>query len=68
MKTLIKNASLLLPDGRVTRGDLAVEGQTIAMVGETEENWVADAVIDGTGKLAIPGFVNAQLPDRKSVV
>ncbi|MGP1584895.1 MAG: amidohydrolase [Schwartzia sp. (in: firmicutes)] len=59
MKTLIKNASLLLPDGRVTEGNLAVEGQTIAAVGETEENWAADAVIDGTGKFAIPGFVNA---------
>ena len=59
MKTLIKNAALLLPDGRVTQGNLAVEGSTIAAVGETEENWAADAVIDGTGKFAIPGFVNA---------
>lgn len=59
MKTLIKNASLLLPDGYVTQGNLAVEGQTIAAVGETEKNWAADTIIDGTGKFAIPGFVNA---------
>ena len=59
MKTLIKNASLLLPDGCVTQGNLAVEGQTIAAVGETEKNWAADTIIDGTGKFAIPGFVNA---------
>ena len=59
MKTLIKNASLLLPDGCVTQGNLAVEGQTIAAVGETEKNWAADTIIDGTGKFAIPGFINA---------
>ena len=59
MKTLIKTASLLLPDGCVTQGNLAVEGQTIAAVGETEKNWAADTIIDGTGKFAIPGFVNA---------
>ena len=59
MKTLIKNASLLLPDGCVTQGNLAVEGQTIAAVGETEKNWAADTILDGTGKFAIPGFVNA---------
>ena len=59
MKTLIKGASLLLPDGRVIQGNLAIEGEIIAAVGDTEENWAADAVIDGTGKFAIPGFVNA---------
>lgn len=59
MNTLIKNASLLLPDGRVTEGNLAVEGNTIAAVGDVEENWAADVVIDGKDKFAVPGFVNA---------
>ena len=59
MKTLIKNASLLLPEGNVAEGSLAIDENKIAAVGEVPPDFTADAVIDATGKLAVPGFVNA---------
>ncbi|MBE6095922.1 MAG: amidohydrolase [Schwartzia succinivorans] len=58
MKTLIKNASVLLPDGKVKETDIAVDGAKIAKVGDAKD-FAADTVIDGKGKFAVPGFVNA---------
>ena len=59
MHTLIKNASVVLPDGTVKTADIAVTEDKITKIGQKPENWQADAVIDATGKLAVPGFVNA---------
>ena len=58
MKTLIKNASVLLPDGKVKETDIAIDGAKIAKVGDAKD-FAADTVIDGKGKFAVPGFVNA---------
>ncbi len=59
MNTLIKNASVLLPDGTIKKYDIAVAGNTIARIGTVDPAWQADAVIDAAGKLAVPGFINA---------
>ena len=58
MNTLIKNAVLLLPDGKTRQGDLAVEGNRIRAVGKVPEDFSWDKMVDGSGKLAAPGFVN----------
>ena len=59
MNTLIKNASVLLPDGSVKVADIAIENDRIAAVGSLPEGWLADSRIDAAGKMAVPGFVNA---------
>ena len=59
MNTLLKNAAVLLPDGSVKTTDIAVAGNTIAKIGTVGNEWQADAVVDATGKFAVPGFVNA---------
>ena len=59
MNTLIKNATVLLPDGTTPVANIAVTDDRIAAVGDVPENFQADKVIDGTQHFAIPGFVNA---------
>ncbi|MDD5340321.1 MAG: amidohydrolase [Candidatus ainarchaeum sp.] len=56
MSVLIKNATVLTPRGAV-HGDLFTEANTIAAIGRCRER--AEHVIDGTGKIAMPGLVNA---------
>lgn len=63
-RVLIKGA-LIVPmtgDGQIIHnGEIAIEGDTIKAIGQAgtiEASWQADKVIDGTGKLVIPGFVN----------
>jgi 5-methylthioadenosine/S-adenosylhomocysteine deaminase len=62
-RTLIKNATILSMDpavGDFERGDILIEGETIAAVGR--ELQAGDATtIDGTGRLVIPGMVNAHI-------
>src|SRR5207244_7232511 len=50
MSTLIKDVDV---DGRATH--LYIEGNGIAEIGKRRE---ADTVLDGRGKIALPGFVN----------
>ncbi|MBT9140118.1 MAG: 5-methylthioadenosine/S-adenosylhomocysteine deaminase [Dehalococcoidia bacterium] len=63
MKTLIREATVVtLQDNHeiIRDADVAVDGQTISYVGPQklwEENF--DRVINGQGKLLLPGFVNA---------
>ncbi len=59
MNTWIKNASVVLPDGTVKVTDIAITGDTITSIGQVPEGWQAEAVLDATEKLAVPGFVNA---------
>ena len=37
MKTLIKNASVLFPDGSVKEADIAIDGAKIAKVGDLKD-------------------------------
>ena len=59
MKTRIKDVLALLPDGTVQQADIAIEGQYIKAVGNVPPDFHQDRTIDGSGKLAAPGFVNA---------
>ncbi|MBR0285001.1 MAG: amidohydrolase [Selenomonadaceae bacterium] len=59
MKTIIRNASVVLPSGKVQETDIVIEQDKIASVGKSPEGVVYDREIDGRNKLAIPGFVNA---------
>lgn len=59
MKTLIKNVTAILADGKAKAVNIAVEGDKIKAIGEVPADFSVDMTIDGKGKLAIPGFVNA---------
>ncbi len=60
MKTLIENLQILSEDcGSVGCGCIGIDGQEIAFVGEKPADFVPDEIIDGSGKLAMPGLVNA---------
>lgn len=56
---LIKNAQVITcnPRNEVFRGDVLIEGNRITKLGEVREK--ADYVIDGKGKVALPGLINA---------
>ncbi len=58
MKTLLKNARILkMPKDEIIFGDLLVEGNKIAKIGENL-SVNADKVIDCDGNLLMPGFKN----------
>ncbi len=55
-KTLVvRGGRVLLPDGRLVRTDLRIEGQRIAAVGAGGR---ADEVIAAAGAMVVPGFVD----------
>ena len=64
-KMIIKNTSVLRQNGDVQSADIVVEDDKIAFVGRVVNgNVLADHVknikiIDGKGKLAVPGLINA---------
>ncbi len=62
MNILIQNVTAVTLDDedRILHDvDIAIEGRTISALGETSEGFVADEVIDGREKVALPGFFNA---------
>ena len=59
MKTLIKNVRALLPDGTTPLTNIMIDRDKIAAIGEVPDGFRAAKVIDGTGKFAVPGFINA---------
>ena len=56
MSILIKNATIITPQ-KIVQGDIYTEAGTITCIGDFRER--AEHVIDGRGKIAIPGLVNA---------
>ena len=58
MNILIKNVHLL-EDGPSVRRDVYIEGNCIAGLDQAPEGFLADKIIDGTGKFAIPGLINS---------
>ncbi len=58
MKILIKN-TILYNDITKTPTDILVEGKSVSYVGKNTDVVNADRVIDGTGCIITPGFVNA---------
>ena len=62
MGILISQVLAILPDGKghaAGRHDLYIEGADIVGIDQAPEGFVADEVIDGTRRLAIPGLINA---------
>ena len=59
MNLLIKNATVVLPDGQTKTANIAVEGSKILAIGEAPADFIAEQTIDAKDMLAIPGFVNA---------
>ncbi len=59
MNTLIKDAAIFLPDGNTMAGSIAIEGDTIAAVGDAPEGFAPEKIIDGKDKFVIPGLINA---------
>lgn len=58
-RILLKNTEYLTADGTVSQADIAIDGNEITRIGNSESDWRPDRIIDCTGKLAIPGLVNA---------
>ncbi len=58
MKILIRDILAILPDGEKVTSVLVEDG-TIASVGDTPPGFKADKTIPGSGKLLIPGLINA---------
>lgn len=54
---LLKNGEVLLPNGSVEQLDIMIENQFITSLGQAPPDWQGE-VLDCTGKLAIPGFIN----------
>lgn len=57
MPLLIRNADIVNADSR-SRGDIYVEGETITRIGEGLAAPPDAEVIDATGKLVFPGFID----------
>ena len=63
-QTLIQNATLLTMDpklGELEHADLIYEGESIVQIGHNLDTKKASKVIDATGKILIPGLVNAHM-------
>ena len=61
MGIILKNILAIVPEGDkdvVKETSIYIEKDRIAAIGEEPEGFVADKVIDGKDKLAIPGLVN----------
>ena len=59
----------------IVEGDVAVTGGVIAYIGPIDFPYTANEEIDGAGRYAVPGFIDAHMHiessitrDRKSVV
>ena len=63
MKTLIKNASVVLPTG-VEKTSVLIDGGKIADIAPAVQT-AADTTVDGTGKFLIPGVVDDQVHFRE---
>lgn len=59
MNLLIKNATVVLPDGQTKVADIAVEDTKIVAVGTAPAAFAPERTIDAKDMLAIPGLVNA---------
>ena len=49
----------MLPDGTTPLTNIMIDRDKIAAIGEVPDGFRAAKVIDGTGKFAVPGFINA---------
>lgn len=62
MNILLKNIKAIVRDGgrsKVIMTDIAIEENIITAIGNVPSDFIADKVIDGKDKLAMPGLINA---------
>lgn len=59
MNISINNIEALLPDGVHGNCSVYIEGNSISGIGIPPESFRADKIIDGRGKLLIPGLINS---------
>lgn len=55
--TILKNGTLVTPDG-LKKADLAMEGEKISKIGENLPAADGDTVVDVTGCIVFPGFID----------
>jgi dihydroorotase len=63
MKTLIRNATVILPDA-IERINVLIDGQTIAVL-DAADSTIADEVVDAAGLHLIPGVIDDQVHFRE---
>ena len=63
MKTLIRNATVILPDA-VERLNILIDGQRIASIGAPDSSR-ADEVVDANGLHLLPGLIDDQVHFRE---
>ena len=67
MKLLVKN--ILLPrNGATENTDIYITDGVITAIGTEPKGFVADDILDGEGRLAIPAFVNSHTHDYMTVL
>lgn len=62
MRTRINDCMIIPVDSEGPRwftGDIAIDGELLTHIGEVPASFVPERVIDGSGKIALPGLVNA---------
>ena len=62
MKTLVKGAKVVIAEATI-EADVLIEGHRIAAIGQNPGE--ADATIDGSGKILIPGVIDDQVHFRE---
>jgi 5-methylthioadenosine/S-adenosylhomocysteine deaminase len=61
LRLLIKNTLILpmtTPEPTIMQGDILIEDERLVSVGPSLPETMADRVLDGSGKLAMPGLIN----------
>ena len=60
MNTLIRDTILIpMTSPEIIVGSIAISGRRIVSVGTIPSDFIPDTIIEGKGKIAMPGFVNA---------
>ena len=59
MDTIIRNGKLVIPKVGIVDGDIAIENGKIAAILSPGTACEAETVIDASGKMVYPGFVEA---------
>ncbi len=61
MSIIIKNATIITQNDQreIIKGDIRIDGNSISEIGEKIESNNPEYLIDATGKIAIPGLINA---------
>jgi 5-methylthioadenosine/S-adenosylhomocysteine deaminase len=71
MRTLIKGASILAMAGvqgtQPSMGDILIDGARIDSIGAGLDDGTADRVIEGAGKLVMPGLINGHMHSSEAL-